>query len=167
MSGDDLDTALLDAEGEHVSPRTATEMELCEIWCEVLGLDTVGIEDNFFDLGGDSILSIRIVAKANRLGMPLTSRQLFEHSTIAELAGIVDAQPRRTLETTPETCAPDTAPVCRGDAATWTPEDFPEAELNNEDLQQILAQTAKQATTAQAAVICWTQTPSRRLFHRE
>jgi aryl carrier-like protein len=147
LSGDDLDTALLSTESEHVSPRTATEMELCEIWCEVLGLDTVGVEDNFFDLGGDSILSIRIVAKANRLGMPLTSRQLFEHPTIAELAGFVDAQPRRPLDMPSEGLTPGSAPTFRGDAATWTPEDFPEAELNQEDLQQILRQTAQKVTT--------------------
>jgi len=49
----------------------------------------VGIEDNFFDLGGDSIVGIQVVARANEAGLTLSPDQLFEHQTIAELAVIV------------------------------------------------------------------------------
>jgi non-ribosomal peptide synthase protein (TIGR01720 family) len=72
-----------------VPPRTRTESILANIWAEVLGLERVGIGDNFFALGGDSILSLQIVARANNAGLPLTPRHIFEHRTIAELAAVV------------------------------------------------------------------------------
>jgi aryl carrier-like protein len=54
----------------------------------VLGREQVLIDDNFFELGGDSILSIQIIARANRAGLQLTPRQLFKHPTVAELAAV-------------------------------------------------------------------------------
>jgi amino acid adenylation domain-containing protein/non-ribosomal peptide synthase protein (TIGR01720 family) len=71
-----------------VAPRTATEKELADLWAQVLGVDTVGVYDNYFELGGDSIQSIQIVARANQAGLHLTPKQLFERQTIAELAQI-------------------------------------------------------------------------------
>jgi amino acid adenylation domain-containing protein/non-ribosomal peptide synthase protein (TIGR01720 family) len=68
------------------SPRTPAEHILVRIWQNVLGTSPVGIHDNFFDLGGDSILSIRIASEARQNGIPLTSAHLFDHQTIAELA---------------------------------------------------------------------------------
>ena len=59
---------------------------LAGIWAEVLGLDHVGPDDNFFDLGGDSIISLQIVARARRRGVDLRPRQVFEHQTVRELA---------------------------------------------------------------------------------
>ncbi|QKG84716.1 amino acid adenylation domain-containing protein [Kroppenstedtia pulmonis] len=70
----------------HVEPRTEKERVLADIWETVLGSSPVGVHDNFFERGGDSILSIQIVARANQAGLRLTPRQLFEHQTIAELA---------------------------------------------------------------------------------
>ncbi|HEX2235927.1 MAG TPA: condensation domain-containing protein, partial [Actinomycetota bacterium] len=61
---------------------------LAGIWCEVLGLERVGVHDNFFELGGDSILSIQIVARANAAGLGLTPRLLFQHQTVAGLAAV-------------------------------------------------------------------------------
>jgi len=74
-----------------VAPATDVERRLAEIWSGVLGVESVGVTDNFFDLGGDSILSIRIIARAHETGLAITPRQLFEHPTIAELAAIVEA----------------------------------------------------------------------------
>lgn len=71
-----------------VLPSTSTEEILVGIWKDVLGLETVGVRDNFFELGGDSILSIQIISKANSVGFVLTSRQIFQHPTIAELAAV-------------------------------------------------------------------------------
>lgn len=79
-----LDTAF-------VAPRTPIEKILAEIWSEVLGITPIGVYDNFFDLGGDSILSLRIVAKANQVGLSMVPMQIFQHQTIAALAGVVGA----------------------------------------------------------------------------
>ncbi|MGW6618207.1 amino acid adenylation domain-containing protein, partial [Streptomyces erythrochromogenes] len=68
------------------APRDATEQALTEIWAEVLGVEKVGVHDNFFDLGGDSILSIQVVSRARQAGLRLTSKLLFVHQTVAELA---------------------------------------------------------------------------------
>ncbi|HEY4460901.1 MAG TPA: amino acid adenylation domain-containing protein, partial [Pseudonocardiaceae bacterium] len=67
-------------------PRTETEAALAEIWAQVLGLDQIGVHDNFFGLGGDSILSIQIVARARQRGLVIGARDVFRHQTIAELA---------------------------------------------------------------------------------
>lgn len=81
-----VDSADQSSEKSFVAPRTVIERQLAEIWCQLLGLDRVGIHDNFFELGGDSILSIQIIARANRAGLQLASKHLFQHQTVAELA---------------------------------------------------------------------------------
>ncbi|MDZ8091997.1 MAG: beta-ketoacyl synthase N-terminal-like domain-containing protein [Nostoc sp. DedQUE05] len=70
----------------YVAPGNEIEQTLADIWQQFLGIDRVGIHDNFFELAGDSIIAIQIVAKANQLGLKLTSQQMFLHQTIAELA---------------------------------------------------------------------------------
>ncbi len=72
-----------------VAPRTPIESTLAQVWSHVLGVAQVGIFDNFFQLGGDSILSIQVVARASQFDIRLTPRQLFNHPTIAELASVV------------------------------------------------------------------------------
>ncbi|MDH6228214.1 amino acid adenylation domain-containing protein/non-ribosomal peptide synthase protein (TIGR01720 family) [Streptomyces sp. MJP52] len=69
-----------------VAPRAGTEERLAEIWKDVLGVERVGAQDNFFSLGGDSILSIQIVARARQAGLALTTKDVFRHQTVAELA---------------------------------------------------------------------------------
>lgn len=76
----------------YVAPRDDVERLLAGIWGATLGVDQVGIHDNFFDLGGDSIISIQITAKANQAGLKFTPRQAFEHQTIAALAEVVRAR---------------------------------------------------------------------------
>uniref|UniRef100_UPI00226E2C25 amino acid adenylation domain-containing protein n=2 Tax=Streptomyces TaxID=1883 RepID=UPI00226E2C25 len=71
---------------EYTAPRDTTEETLATVWADVLGLERVGVHDNFFDLGGDSILSIQVVSRARQAGLHLTSRLLFLHQTIASLA---------------------------------------------------------------------------------
>ncbi|GLY50354.1 hypothetical protein Lesp01_40100 [Lentzea sp. NBRC 102530] len=74
---------------DHVAPRTTVERELARVWAEALRVDRVGVHDNFFGLGGDSILSIQVVSKARQAGLELATRDLFTHQTIAELATVV------------------------------------------------------------------------------
>jgi amino acid adenylation domain-containing protein/non-ribosomal peptide synthase protein (TIGR01720 family) len=81
--------------GEHTAPRTAAEKILSRIWVEVLNVQRVSVHDNFFALGGDSILSMQLITQARRAGLHLTPRQLFQYQTIAELASV--ATPRQPV----------------------------------------------------------------------
>ncbi len=71
------------------TPRTPVETVLCDLFAEVLGVPQVTIDDAFFDLGGDSIVSLQLVSKARRAGLKFTARELFERKTVAELATVV------------------------------------------------------------------------------
>ena len=70
----------------YVAPRTETEGVLARVWADVLGIDRVGIEDNFFNLAGDSIDSIRMVARANEAGLRITTQDVFRLKTVAAIA---------------------------------------------------------------------------------
>ncbi|MFE4645921.1 condensation domain-containing protein, partial [Streptomyces sp. NPDC056730] len=79
-----------DAAEEYVAPRTAEERALAETWAEVLGVKRVGVHDDFFELGGDSISSLRVVSRIRTvLGAGLSPRALFDHPTVARLAETV------------------------------------------------------------------------------
>jgi amino acid adenylation domain-containing protein len=67
-------------------PVTDAERVLAGLWTRVLGVEAVGLDDNFFDLGGHSILVIRLVADATREGLPLTLFMVYQYATLAELA---------------------------------------------------------------------------------
>ncbi|MGH9665708.1 MAG: phosphopantetheine-binding protein, partial [Bryobacteraceae bacterium] len=79
-------------------PRNAREQALAEIWRGVLGVEHVGIHDNFFALGGDSILSIQVAARASQVGLHLTLGQIFQYQTIAELAAVAGEAPAARIE---------------------------------------------------------------------
>ena len=87
------DMGRVQAAGAFVAPRTTAERILADIWADVLRLERVGMHDNFFALGGDSILSIQIIARAHQTGLRLTPKQLFQHQTIAELATVAGITP--------------------------------------------------------------------------
>lgn len=70
------------------APRTRVEKLLARIWTRVLGIDKVGIQDNFFDLGGASSQSVQIVNHANKAGLQLTPQLIFQYQTIAQLAAV-------------------------------------------------------------------------------
>ncbi|TDR34533.1 amino acid adenylation domain-containing protein, partial [Tahibacter aquaticus] len=77
----------------YLAPQGRTETTLAAIWAQVLKLDTVGRDANFFDLGGHSLLATRVVSEvAKALGKPVAVRALFEHASLARLAAHVDAQ---------------------------------------------------------------------------
>ena len=71
---------------EYVAPSTPVEEAIARVWAEVLGLERVGVHDNFFGLGGDSILTIQVISRVKRYGLHLTPRMIFQHQTIAEIA---------------------------------------------------------------------------------
>ncbi|MGH3786085.1 MAG: non-ribosomal peptide synthetase, partial [Pseudonocardiaceae bacterium] len=76
-------------EFQYRAPSTAVERELARVWGEVLGVERVGVEDNFFSLGGDSILSIQIISRARQAGLMLMPRDLFAYPTVRSLAANV------------------------------------------------------------------------------
>ncbi|MFE7173449.1 amino acid adenylation domain-containing protein [Streptomyces sp. NPDC057616] len=71
------------------APRTATERALADVYADVLGAGQVGVDDDFFTSGGDSIRSIQVVARAKTRGVLVTTRDIFEHRTVARLAELV------------------------------------------------------------------------------
>ncbi|MFL6119209.1 MFS transporter, partial [Actinophytocola sp.] len=94
-----------DASTELIAPRTGTEQLLAAVWSEVLGVETLGIDDDFFDLGGHSMLATQVVARIRRDSVGTRAvgvMDLFTHRTIRELAEFMagDATgdgPRRLL----------------------------------------------------------------------
>jgi amino acid adenylation domain-containing protein/non-ribosomal peptide synthase protein (TIGR01720 family) len=85
-------------ESSYVAPSTSAETILADIWGDLLGLARVGTRDNFFSLGGDSILSVQVIARARKAGLVLTLNQLFQHQRIAELAAVAGAEPQTEAE---------------------------------------------------------------------
>lgn len=80
------------AEENYVPPRTPLEEQLCSIWQDVFKIEKIGIRDNFFQLGGDSILSIRIVSEMKQLGFNISVRDIFQHNTIEHIVPIISKQ---------------------------------------------------------------------------
>ena len=78
---------------EYVAPAGEFERRLATVWQEVLGIERVGIHDGFFDLGGDSVQAIQIIAALGRSGLEVTPQEFFQHQTIAQLvAGVETAE---------------------------------------------------------------------------
>ena len=95
-----LDKAALPAPdvvaGAGREPSTPLEEVLCGLFAELLGLERVGVDDSFFVLGGDSIMSMQLASRARRAGWVISSRQVFEERTpagLARVAGAVDGGP--------------------------------------------------------------------------
>jgi pyochelin synthetase len=76
----------------YVAPRNTTEKMLVEIWCKAMGAKRVGVKDDFFEMGGDSLVASRVVADLrNRFGVSVQLRTLFEMTTIESLATLINA----------------------------------------------------------------------------
>jgi NAD(P)-dependent dehydrogenase (short-subunit alcohol dehydrogenase family)/acyl carrier protein len=77
----------------YVPPRTQTEQMVAELWQALLGIERVGITDNFFNLGGHSLMGTRLVARLQAaFGVPVPLRSLFEAPTVSALAALVDTK---------------------------------------------------------------------------
>ncbi len=103
-----------DLPNPYVAPRNDVESRLAEIWQAALGIREVGVHDNFFDLGGDSVLGVQMISRCIEAGLRLSPEQLFEHQSIAELAVALgeaapaaEAAEARAMED--EAAAPDLA----------------------------------------------------------
>ena len=87
----------------YVAPHNEAEQTLVEIWQQLLAIDRIGRHDSFFELGGDSILSIQVVSRARQAGIVINPKQLFERPTIAELALVAETVSRAVAEQGPVT----------------------------------------------------------------
>ncbi|MFZ2177958.1 MAG: condensation domain-containing protein, partial [Rhodococcus sp. (in: high G+C Gram-positive bacteria)] len=107
---------------DFVAPGTSTEYALAEIFAEVLGSERIGMSDSFFDLGGNSLVATRVVARINaEFGGGVNVRDLFEAPTVGALARVVDhlrsgSGPRRALEPGPR---PDRIPLSPAQSRMW------------------------------------------------
>jgi mycobactin peptide synthetase MbtE len=79
------------ASGPFEAPNTSTERTVADMLVELLGVTQVGRHDDFFTLGGDSILAVQLAARARDAGVAMTARMVFEHPQLAELAAAIDA----------------------------------------------------------------------------
>ena len=85
-----------------VAPRNSLERTLAAIWIEVLGVKQIGIDDNFFALGGDSIRSVQVLSKAQQEGLSFSLQSIFQQQTIRRLAEeIAPLGSEKSLQTTP------------------------------------------------------------------
>jgi len=75
-----------DLHDSYVAPRNHNERKLAAIWAQVLGVDQVGIDDNFFVIGGDSIRGIKVLSLAQESGVTFGIQQIFQYQTIRKLA---------------------------------------------------------------------------------
>jgi amino acid adenylation domain-containing protein/non-ribosomal peptide synthase protein (TIGR01720 family) len=77
----------------YLAPRTEIERILCQIWTGLLNVEKVGIDDDFFELGGDSILAIQMIGKADQAGIRLTPQLLLKHTTVQTLTSVAGMVP--------------------------------------------------------------------------
>ncbi|MEU5956289.1 amino acid adenylation domain-containing protein [Streptomyces sp. NPDC047525] len=80
------------ATNSHIAPRTPDEERIAAAWCQVLGVDRVGVEDSFFTLGGDSMRAVLLAGALREAGFDLTIGDIFEHGTVAALAAATEGQ---------------------------------------------------------------------------
>lgn len=96
-----------------VAPRTDAERTLQQIWSTLLGVEKVGVHDNYFALGGDSITSIQLVSRARQAGLQLDPGQVARFPTIAALAEAVQPSQAEPAERGPEEGAVPLGPIQR------------------------------------------------------
>ncbi|WP_437525327.1 amino acid adenylation domain-containing protein [Sorangium sp. So ce726] len=90
------------ASAAYRAPSSEAERRMAALWAGILTLDRVGVDDNFFALGGDSLLGIALVERAREAGLNVTPRQLFQHQTIARLAAACASPDRAAVDVEPE-----------------------------------------------------------------
>lgn len=109
---------------QRVAPRTDTEKTLARIWADLLQRAEIGITDDFFAMGGDSIISIQMISRARQAGIPLAAGVIATHPTIADLAATIESD-RMPLRDS----GPVTGPVPLGPIQRW----FLDEEIDDHD----------------------------------
>jgi acyl-CoA synthetase (AMP-forming)/AMP-acid ligase II/aryl carrier-like protein len=90
--------AQLKSGNDYIAPRSPLEQVLADTWQELLGIDKIGIHDNFFESGGDSIISIQVVSRVRRKGYDFQVADIFTHQTIAKLSALVEQRSQQSLQ---------------------------------------------------------------------
>ncbi|MES2296924.1 MAG: amino acid adenylation domain-containing protein, partial [Pseudomonadota bacterium] len=118
----------------YVAPATPTEQLVCEIWQDVLGMQQVGSTDNFFQLGGHSLLLMQVISRLQQTGIDVAVRQLFLAPTVAHLAAEIDQSGGRGAPTfsAPANMIPD-------DCEQLTPDMLPLVSLDASHIAAIVA----------------------------
>ncbi len=86
---------------DYIAPKNEHELLLVSIWSKALNIKKIGVNDNFFDLGGDSILTIKIIVSLRERGYQITPKQIFNAKTIAGLADLLEKSSLSTVSQTP------------------------------------------------------------------
>jgi len=121
-------------EDHYVAPKTEEEKILVRVWEDVLGIKPVGINDDFFSLGGDSIMTIQVISRARKEGLPVSPKQLFAHPTIAGIAKEVlkiDKTVRGKVPLAQQRCLSP-------ESGSFSPSDFPLALITQPVLNNLL-----------------------------
>ncbi|WP_426172795.1 amino acid adenylation domain-containing protein [Pseudomonas sp. DWRC1-1] len=90
-----------EATQHYEAPQSALEQQIAAIWADVLGVEQVGLNDNFFERGGDSIISIQVVSRARAAGIHFTAKALFQHQTVRSLARVAQLQTAQVIDQGP------------------------------------------------------------------
>jgi amino acid adenylation domain-containing protein/non-ribosomal peptide synthase protein (TIGR01720 family) len=98
---------------EYVAPETAPERQLAEIWSELLRVERIGQHDDFFELGGDSIVAIQVVSRAKQIGLAIGPRQVFQHPTLAALARVAESTRSLVIDQGPAQGSLELTPIQR------------------------------------------------------
>lgn len=97
----------------YAAPRNTREAKVCEIWADVLGVEQVGVNDSFFELGGDSLLAMQVLNRLRRaIAVKLTFRHLLEKQTVAGLATLIEQQRETPVTSAAATKVIDQKSVC-------------------------------------------------------
>ncbi|MGX5797708.1 condensation domain-containing protein, partial [Pseudomonas sp. E2-15] len=86
---------------DYEAPHSVLEQRIADIWAEVLGIEQVGLNDNFFERGGDSIISIQVVSRARAAGIHFSAKALFQHQTVRSLARVAQLQTTLVIDQGP------------------------------------------------------------------
>ncbi len=133
---------------ETVLPSSERERLLADIWARALKIDRVGLHDDFFEIGGDSILAIQVVSRAAEAGLYVEPRQLFENPTVAGLAAVAAGAPRIDAEQGPVTGPVPLTPIQR-----WFLEELDPAAPHHWNLSLMLEATAAIHASALAGAV--------------
>ena len=121
-------------QGGYLAPVTETEKVLCQIWQEVLELERVGTNDNFFQLGGHSLMVIKMIARLQQAGITMAVRQLYTAPRLMDLAELLESSDEAVSSVfqAPENLIPD-------GCEQITPEMLPLVSLSTEEIANIVA----------------------------